>query len=222
MKKKESKKEFERRKKRAVAINKKLKELFPSADTELNQSNPWELLVAVVLSAQCTDKQVNKVTKTLFKKYKTLDDYIKADREEFEQDIRSTGFYKNKTKNILASAKKVKADFGGKVPKTMQELLTLPGVARKSANIILSSAYGHIEGIAVDTHVKRLANKFQLSDESDPNKIERDLMAILPRQDWMDFSFRMVLYGREYSTARKKDARDDPISKLLAKKNFYS
>lgn len=145
-----------------------LKKTYPDARIVLNYSNPWELLVAVILSAQCTDVMVNKVTEKLFTKYKTLDDYVKADIAEFEQDIKSTGFFRNKAKNILAAAKMVKEKFGGNVPKTMDETLTLPGVARKTANVVLGNAYGVVEGIAVDTHVLRLSQRLGLVD---PEKI---------------------------------------------------
>lgn len=152
-----SEKELENRRKRAKKIIRLLKKLFPKAKISLRYSTPWELLVAVVLSAQCTDKKVNEVTEKLFKKYRKLDDYIKVSPKEFEQDIKSTGFYRNKAKNILAAAKVVKEKFHGKLPKTMAEMLTIPGVGRKSANVILGNAYGVVEGIAVDTHVARLS-----------------------------------------------------------------
>ncbi|MBI3020162.1 MAG: endonuclease III [Parcubacteria group bacterium] len=190
------------RKKRAAALVLRLKKLFPRARIALDYSNNWELFVAVVLSAQCTDKKVNEVTKTLFKKYRTLDDYAHADDAAFAQDIRSTGFYRNKAKNILASAKKVKSEFGGKVPKTMEEILTLPGIARKSANVILGNAYGVVEGIAVDTHVMRLSQRFGLTKERTPEKIERDLMEILPKKEWFGFTYRLIEYGRTYCPAR--------------------
>ena len=211
----ESVKEFELRKKRARIVNKQLKELFPKADTVLNWSNPWELTVAVILSAQCTDKKVNEVTSKLFKKYSTLHDYITADEEIFQQDIRSTGFYKAKTTYILTAAKRIEKIFQGKVPQTMDELRTLPGVARKTANIILDRAFGKVVGIAVDTHVKRLSNKYKLTDTSDQNRIEQDLMKVIPKKDWMNFTYRMIMYGRKYSPARKKNDVDDPVSKIL-------
>jgi len=174
----------------------KLKTLFPHVKIALNYSNNWELLVSVILSAQCTDKTVNKVTEKLFKKYKTLDDYVGADIEEFEQDIRSAGFYHNKAKNILRTAKMIKEKFNGKVPGSMKDLLSLPGVARKTANIVLGGAFGIIEGIAVDTHVARLARLHDLTDGNNPEKIEEDLMKILPRKEWFNFTLRMIEYGR--------------------------
>ncbi|NIT04073.1 endonuclease III [Candidatus Saccharibacteria bacterium] len=208
---------LEERKKRALAINDRLKELYPNARIALKYRNNFELLIAVVLSAQCTDKKINEVTSTLFKKYKTLEDYVKANQKEFEQDIKPTGFYKNKAKNILASAKLIKEKHQGKVPDTMEELLKLPGVARKTANIILGNAYGKVEGIAVDTHVRRFALKFDLTDSSDPKKIEQDLMKLLPRKDWFDFTYRIIQYGREVCPARMHECDDHSLTKLYPK-----
>jgi len=203
------------RKERAKKILKKLRELFPDAAIVLKYGNAWELLVAVILSAQCTDKQVNIVTEKLFQKYKNLDDYIKATQEEFEQDVKSTGFYRNKAKNILASAKIVKERFGGKVPDTMEDLLTLPGVARKTANVVLGNAYGIVQGIAVDTHVMRLSQKLGLTDYKDPVKIERDLMELLPQKDWFFFTYGIIEYGRHVCMARKhKDCETHALSKI--------
>ena len=203
------------RKERAKKIIKKLRELFPDAKIVLKYSNAWELLVAVILSAQCTDKQVNIVTEKLFQKYKTLDDYVHATQEEFEQDVKSTGFYRNKTKNILASAKIVKGQFAGKVPDTMEDLLTLPGVARKTANVVLGNAYGIVQGIAVDTHVMRLSQKLGLTDYKDPVKIERDLMELLPQKDWFFFTYGIIEYGRHVCVARKhKDCETHALSKI--------
>ncbi|HEX9722315.1 MAG TPA: endonuclease III [Candidatus Paceibacterota bacterium] len=199
------------RKERAKKIIKKLRGLFPDAKIVLEYSNAWELLVAVILSAQCTDKQVNIVTEKLFQKYKTLDDYIRATQEEFEQDVKSTGFYRNKAKNILASAKIVKEKFGGKVPDTMEDLLTLPGVARKTANVVLGNAYGIVEGIAVDTHVMRLSQAFGLTKHTDPVKIEKDLMEIIPKKDWFFFTYGIIDYGRAYYPARKLKSKDHPL-----------
>lgn len=195
-----------------------LEELYPNPEIALSYSNTLELLIAVILSAQCTDKKVNEVTDKLFKKYPDLDAYVHADLEEFQQDIRSTGFYKNKAKNVLAACKMIKNEFEGEVPKTMEELITLPGVARKTANVVLSEAYGIHEGIAVDTHVKRLSNKFGLTTSSDPKKIEQDLMKVVPKDQWRNFTLRMIQYGRDYSPARKVKDVDDPISKKLDKK----
>lgn len=203
---------LENRKKRAEIILQLLKRLHPNAKIVLNYSNNWELLVAVILSAQCTDKKVNEVTAKLFKKYKTLKDYIEAKPEGFEQDIRPTGFYKNKTKSVLGAAKMIKEKYGGDVPRTMEEMLTIPGVARKTANVVLGNAYGVVSGIAVDTHVRRLSQKFGLTDENDPVKIEQDLMAILPKSEWFDFTYRLIDYGRAESPASKRNDNTDPIS----------
>ena len=176
--------------------HRKLKKLFPEAKCALDFSNDWELMVAVQLSAQCTDKMVNRVTPALFQKYKKLEDYVRADPREFEQDIFRTGFYRNKTKNILAAAKMVKEKFHGKIPKTMPEILQIPGVARKTANVVLGNAHGVVEGIAVDTHVKRLARVLGLSDEKTPEKIERDLMQIIPKKQWFESTYLLIEYGR--------------------------
>ncbi|MEK9147879.1 MAG: endonuclease III [Patescibacteria group bacterium] len=205
---------FEMRKKRAAKIVAVLKKLFPKAKIFLNYSNNWELLVAVVLSAQCTDKKVNEVTAKLFKKYKTPNDYVKADPKEFEKDIRPTGFFRNKAKNILAAAKMVKDKFGGKIPRTMPEILKIPGVARKTANVVLGNAYGIVEGIAVDTHVRRLSIKLGLTDHNDPNKIEQDLMKLLPKSEWFSFTYRMIEYGRQICPARKHECPGHPLTKI--------
>ena len=189
---------------------------MPIAETELVYKSPYQLLVAVILSAQCTDKRVNEVTKDLFKKYKTLDDYVNAKPVEFERDIYSTGFYRAKTKNILAAAKVIKKDFGGKIPKTMGEMITIPGVGRKTANVVLGELYGHAEGIAVDTHVIRLSRLLGLTTHHDAVKIERDLMKIVPEKDWVRFSHLLILYGREYCTAHCKHAAC-PLAKFVIK-----
>ncbi|MDP3729701.1 MAG: endonuclease III [bacterium] len=188
--------------KRAQRIIAQLRKLFPDAHIALKYKNNWELLVAVILSAQCTDKKVNEVTEKLFKKYRTFDDYIKAKPLVFQKDVYQTGFYRAKTKNILASAKIIKEKFGGEVPRTMHEILTLPGVARKTANVVLGNAYGIVEGIAVDTHVRRLAKKFRLTKHDDPVKIEQDLMKIIPKKDWFNATYLLIYYGRKYCPAR--------------------
>lgn len=205
---------FAERRIRAIKMVKKLKALFPHAKMVLNYSNNWELLLAVELSAQCTDKMVNKVTAELFKKYRTLNDYVRAKSREFERDIKSTGFYRNKAKNILAAARMVKKKFHGKLPRTMEEMLTIPGVARKTANVVLGNAYGVVEGIAVDTHVRRLCIKLGLTDHKDPVKIERDLMALLPKKDWFQFTYLMIDYGRAICPARKHECKDHALTKI--------
>jgi len=207
-------KKITERKKRAKKISLILKKLFPNAKIALNYGNNWELLVAVILSAQCTDKKVNEVTAKLFQKYKKLDDYIQANPKEFEKDIKSTGFYKNKAKNILKAAKIIKEKFRGQIPKTMEEMLTLPGVARKTANVVLGNAYGIVEGIAVDTHVRRLAIKFDLTDHKDPVKIEKDLMEIFPKKEWFPIAYRLIEYGRKICPARIHDCKNHPLTKI--------
>lgn len=203
------------RKKRARQIHTKLKELYPDpGGTALHYSTVWELTVAVILSAQCTDERVNKVTDELFTKYQTLDDYVDADPEEFEQDIYSTGFYKNKTKNILASAQMVKEGFDGNVPDTMNELIKLPGVGRKTANVILGEAHNVQKGFVVDTHVRRFAIKFDLTDHTRPNKIEKDLQKLFPKNEWFAVSNRLIRYGREICPARKHDCKKHPLTRI--------
>ncbi len=191
-----------------------LKRLFPSAGTVLRYRTPWELLVAVVLSAQCTDKRVNEVTKALFKKYKNVHAFARASRQELERAIYSTGFYKMKAQHLRNAARIIRDRFGGEVPRTMDELLMLPGVARKTANIILGVAFGRIEGVAVDTHVRRFALKFGLTSHTDPKRIERDLMRIVPRREWLDFNHRLVEYGRHYCPARRHDCKNHPLTKI--------
>ncbi len=197
-----------------MKLDHELKKLFPKAHIALDFSNEWELLVAVILSAQCTDKKVNEVTAVLFKKYKTLDDYVHADPARFEQDIRATGFFRNKTKNILGAAKVIKEKFGGRLPRTMAEMVTIPGVARKTANVVIGNAFGAVEGIAVDTHVIRFVRRFDLSDHKDAVKIERDLMELLPKSEWLGFTYRVIDYGRTIAPARKYDTSLDPLIKI--------
>lgn len=194
-----------------------LKKTYPRAHIMLSFSTLWELLVAVILSAQCTDKRVNIVTKTLFSKYKTLTDYASADIKEFEQDIRSTGFYHNKAKHIITAAKLIQEKFHGEVPQTMEELLTLPGVARKTANIVLWSAYHKHEGIAVDTHVMRLSERLHLVSEKaygNPVKIEQELMRIVPPSEWGNITYRLIDHGRAVCTAKKPRCGMCPLQKI--------
>ncbi len=180
----------------------------------LTYRTPWQCMVAVQLSAQCTDKKVNEITPKLFKKYPTLHDFIRAVPREFEKDIFQSGFYRNKTKNILAAAKMVHERWKGKLPKTMDEMLTIPGVARKTANVVLGNVFGVVEGIAVDTHVYRLARQWGLSRHNDPNKVEQDLMQAFPKKEWFLLTYRMIEYGRTYSPAKKKDHSDEPLAKF--------
>ncbi len=204
------------RKARGKKIIAALKKLFPHAKIALTFANNWELMVAVQLSAQCTDKKVNEVTPKLFEKYPTLDDYVHANPREFEKDIHSCGFFRNKTKNILAAAVIIQKKYHGKLPRTMAEILHLPGVARKTANVVLGNAYGVVVGIAVDTHVKRLSKLLGLTNHSDPVKIERDLMEIIPRKEWFAFTYRLINYGRKYCVARPHDHANCPLARLLA------
>ncbi len=176
---------------------------YPAARIALDFSNPLELLVATILSAQCTDGMVNRVTRTLFSRYRTVADYATADLNRFEQEIKPTGFYRNKARNIINAAKLIEANFGGMVPRTMAELITLPGVARKTANIVLYNGYGVIEGIAVDTHVKRLSGRLGLTPNSNPDRIEQDLMKQVPRTKWGSFPYLLIEHGRAICVARK-------------------
>ncbi|HTP56965.1 MAG TPA: endonuclease III [Candidatus Paceibacterota bacterium] len=203
--------------KKTADIDRILKRLFPKAHMALKCRTPWECLVAVELSAQCTDKKVNEVTARLFKKYRSLDDYVHAKPAAFRNDIRSTGFYRNKTKNILAAAKLITSKFGGRVPRTMDELLTVPGVARKTANVVLGNVYGVVEGIAVDTHVRRLSRAWGLTGHTDPVKIERDLMSLLPKREWFAWTYRVIEYGRTYAPAIKKDHRGEPLERFYVR-----
>ena len=196
-----------------------LRREFPESRTALKFETPFQILVATILAAQCTDERVNKVTPGLFRKYPTAAAFASADREELENEIRSTGFFRIKAKSILGAAKKIVEDFGGCVPDTMAELLILPGVARKTANIVLSAGYGKAEGIAVDTHVRRLAGRLGLSRESDPEKIEGDLMRIVPREDWLDLNSMLVDHGRKTCRARKPDCPTCPIRHLCPSAN---
>lgn len=200
---------------RARVLIKELERLFPRAGMMLNFSNHWELVVAVSLSAQCTDKKVNEVTARLFKKYPTLDDYVRADIKEFERDIFQTGFYHQKAKNTLAAARMLHDRFGGIVPNTMEQLMELPGVGRKTANVVLGNAFGIAVGIAVDTHVRRLARVFGLTSETDPEKIEQDLMSVIPQKDWFRSTYLFIEYGRAFCTARPHLHENCPLTRLL-------
>jgi endonuclease-3 len=192
------------KKEKVAEIIKRLKKEYADAPiTALRFTTPWELLVATILSAQTTDVQVNKVTESLFRKYRTVEDFAKTPPEKLAQDIRSVNFFNNKAKSIHRAANVLLEKFGGKVPKTMEELVTLPGVARKTANIVLSSAYGVNEGIAVDTHVNRLVNRLGLTKQSDPVKIEQDLMKITPQKEWGNLSHLLIFHGRAVCQARK-------------------
>jgi endonuclease III len=188
---------------RACEIMRRLAGMYPRAHIALDYDTPWHLLVAVILSAQTTDVGVNKVTPVLFERFPKAEDLAGADVEEVEAIVRPTGFYHNKTKSIMAAARMVVGEFGGRVPDTMEDLMRLPGVARKTANIVIANAYGKVEGIAVDTHVFRLAHRFGLSSENDPDKVERDLCALLPREEWFHVNYRFIDHGRAVCTAKR-------------------
>jgi endonuclease-3 len=199
---------------RVLKIIELLEKEYPKAKTALHYTSPLEILIATMLSAQCTDKRVNIVTKSLFKKYKTAEDYANADLREFEEDIRSTGFYKNKAKNIKMSGWMLVERFNSQVPWTMDELLELPGVARKTANIVLSNAYDVIEGIAVDTHVRRLSKRLGLSENKNPDKIEADLMLIVPKSHWKRITDLLIFHGRNVCMARKPKCNLCSLNKI--------
>ena len=193
----------EAKRERTAEIALRLADEYPETEISLDWSNPLELMVSTILSAQCTDERVRKVTKDLFEEYTSAEDYADADREELEEAVRSTGFYRNKAKYIQDAARKILDEYGGEVPDTMDELLTLPGVARKTANVILSNAFGKNEGVVVDTHVKRVSRRLGLASSSNPEKIERSLMGILPRNQWRTFAWRLILHGRAVCHGRK-------------------
>jgi endonuclease-3 len=189
--------------KRVAAILAKLDEAYPGATCELKHENAFQLLVSTILSAQCTDVRVNQVTETLFKKYPTPEAFAYANPTELQQEIRPTGFFRNKTKSIMGASKAIIEKFGGQVPRTMEEMLTLPGAARKTANVVLGTAFGIASGIVVDTHVQRIANRLDLSRNQDPKKIEQDLMQVIPKEKWILFSHQIIWHGRRVCQARK-------------------
>lgn len=201
------------KKERARKIASILKKEIPDAHCALHHKNPLELLIATILSAQCTDKRVNEVTKTLFQKYKTTKDYANASSKTFEQDIRPTGFYRNKTKSIIACCKELVVKHKGRVPKTIEELTQLPGIGRKTANVILGTAFG-IAGIVVDTHVKRIANRLALTHESEPDKIELDLVELIPKEEWTSFSHTLIWHGRQICFALKPNCPECKVNHL--------
>lgn len=190
------------RKERVAEILQRLDRMYPGATCALKHNDPWQLLVATILSAQCTDKRVNEVTPGLFAKYPTPEDFAAVRPEVLANDIRSTGFFNNKAKSIVGAAKRVVGEFGGQVPRTMEEMLTIPGAARKTANVVLGTAYGIASGVVVDTHVQRIANRLDLTKNSDPVKIEQDLKKIIPQDKWIVFSHEIILHGRALCVAR--------------------
>ncbi|HUK31766.1 MAG TPA: endonuclease III [Candidatus Acidoferrum sp.] len=205
--------------KRVAAILANLEEAYPAATCELKHENAFQLLISTILSAQCTDVRVNEVTQTLYKKYTTPESFAYANPAELQQEIRPTGFFRNKTKSIMGASKKIVEEFGGKVPRTMEELLTLPGVARKTANVVLGTAFGIASGLVVDTHVMRLSDRLDLSHNTDPKKIEQDLMAIIPRDKWIVFSHQLIWHGRRVCQARKPRCAECNLESLCYSKD---
>jgi endonuclease-3 len=199
---------------RVKAILQCLDDLYPGVTCALTHSSPWELLVATILSAQCTDARVNMVTPVIFKKYPTPRDFAALTPEQLEPDIRSTGFFRNKAKSIIGSAQKVVSEFAGNVPDEMHKLLTMPGVARKTANVVLGSWFGQAIGVVVDTHVHRIARRLELAGSNDPKNIEQDLMKVLPQSKWIEFSHQIIHHGRAICVARKPKCAECPMEKL--------
>jgi endonuclease-3 len=199
---------------RAPQIIRILSETYPDAKVALNFSTPLEMLVATILSAQCTDERVNQVTGALFQKYRTCEDYLRVPESELAADIKPTGFFNQKTRAIRGACQRIVEVYGGRVPDTMEDLLTLPGVARKTANIVLGNAFGKVEGIAVDTHVRRLAERLGFSTEKDPDKIERGLMHLVPREKWFPFTYVLIEHGRRVCTARNPKCEICPVNHL--------
>ena len=205
--------------KRVAAILAKLDEAYPTATCELKHENAFQLLISTILSAQCTDVRVNQVTATLYKKYPNAQAFAHANPSELEQEIRPTGFFRNKTKSIMGASKGIIENFGGQVPKTMDEILTLPGVARKTANVVLGTAYGIAAGVVVDTHVIRLSRRLDLTKHEDPKKIEEDLMRVIPREKWITFSHQLIWHGRRVCVARKPRCIDCNLESLCYSKD---
>jgi endonuclease-3 len=199
---------------RAPVIIRKLSEAYPDAKVALNFTNPLECLVATILSAQSTDETVNRVSETLFQKYRTAEDYLRVSEEELKEDIHATGFFNQKAISIREACRRIVEEYGGEVPGTMEDLITLRGVARKTANIVLGNSFGIVEGIAVDTHVNRLANRLGFSDHKDPNKIEQDLMRLVPKELWFDFTYVLIDHGRALCTAKKPNCPECPVEPL--------
>ena len=199
---------------RVSEILKRLDERYPKANCALHHSSAWELLVATILSAQCTDVRVNMVTPVLFQKYPTPEAFAALQPEDLQDDIRSTGFFRNKAKSLVGAARKVIGEFGGEVPRTMDELLTIPGVARKTANVVLGSWYKIADGVVVDTHVQRISRRLELTKNSDPGKIEQDLMKVIPREKWILFSHQIILHGRALCLARNPKCADCPLENI--------
>lgn len=207
------------RKARLQRILDDLDKLFPQATCALHHKNAWQLLVATILSAQCTDERVNKVTPELFRKYARLEDFANAPQEELANDIRSTGFFNNKSRSLIGAAKKILSDYNGQVPRTMDELLSVPGAARKTANVVLGTAYNIPSGVVVDTHVQRISLRLDLTRNTDPVKIEQDLMKIVPQDRWILFSHQVIHFGRQVCIARKPRCANCPLDPLCYAKD---
>ena len=207
------------RKARIAAILAHLDAMYPDVTCELHHENAWQLLVATILSAQCTDKRVNMVTPGLFKKYPTIRDFAAVRPEELGEDIKSTGFYNNKAKSVIGAAKRVLGEFGGEIPRTMEEMLTIPGAARKTANVVLGTVYGIASGVVVDTHVQRISRRLDLTKEEDPVKIEKDLVKLLPQERWILFSHQLIHHGRRLCTARSPRCGDCQINPVCYAKD---
>jgi endonuclease III len=205
--------------KRVAAILAKLDEAYPEAVCELKHENAFQLLISTILSAQCTDVMVNQVTETLYKKYTSPEALAHANPSEVEKEIRPTGFFRNKTKSIMGASKAIVETFGGQVPRTMEELLTLPGVARKTGNVVLGTAFGIASGVVVDTHVMRLSRRLDLSRNEDPKKIEQDLMQILPKDKWIQFSHQLIWHGRRVCFARKPNCAECNLESICYSKD---
>jgi endonuclease-3 len=205
--------------KRVASILAKLDEAYPAATCELKHENAFQLLISTILSAQCTDVRVNQVTQSLYKKYPNAEAFAHANPSELEQEIRPTGFFRNKTKSIMGASKGIIENFGGQVPRTMDEILTLPGVARKTANVVLGTAYGIASGIVVDTHVMRLSRRLDLTKHEDPKKIEEDLMRVIPKEKWITFSHQLIWHGRRVCVARKPRCIDCNLESLCYSKD---
>ncbi|HKP67849.1 MAG TPA: endonuclease III [Pyrinomonadaceae bacterium] len=199
---------------RTAEIIKRLKKAYPTAHCALNYTNPFELLIATILSAQCTDERVNIVTSTLFRKYRGPKDFAEVSQEELEQDVKSTGFFRNKAKSIRAASQRIMDDFGGKVPQTMDEILSLAGVARKTANVVLGNAFGIASGVVVDTHVSRLSQRLGLTKQKTPEKIELDLQKLVPQKEWVMFPHWMIFHGRQICQARKPKCLECPLADI--------
>jgi endonuclease-3 len=199
---------------RAPEIIRILSETYPDAKVALRFSNPLEMLVATILSAQCTDEKVNEVTETLFAKYRTCEDYLRVPEDELKRDIKPTGFFNQKALSIREACRRMVEVYDGKVPDTMEGLITLRGVARKTANIVLGNAYGTVVGIAVDTHVKRVGNRLGFTQQSDPDKIEQDLMRLIPKERWFDFTYVLIDHGRQVCVARRPKCEICPVNHL--------